>query len=215
MSGEIKDNFLKDVSRHEMSVLMDNDLYRHIRFKRPDSIIYYFDIITWPGKLCITGDMGTYVFARIPDMFEFFRSPRRDVSDVNLPYWAEKIQAADRSGVKKFSSQKFRQAIEECIQDMDILTDLELGDDVEGLRQRVEDEVLSCNENEYEAVQAAMDFTYNGTQPFQDFWDVSIKEYTYSYTWCCYAIVWGIMQYDGCKPCPAGEGRDDAEQEMK
>ena len=28
-----------------------------------------FDIVTWPGYLCYSGDMGCFVFTRLPDMF--------------------------------------------------------------------------------------------------------------------------------------------------
>jgi hypothetical protein len=67
--------FLKDVEKHEMKVLLDNGLYRHLRFAATGQYSWnqWFEIITWPGKLAYSGDMGTYVFERIEDMFEFFR----------------------------------------------------------------------------------------------------------------------------------------------
>lgn len=49
--------------------------------------------------LCYTGDMGTYVFQRLTDMFEFFRTDREYKKRnggklaVNLSYWGEKLQA--------------------------------------------------------------------------------------------------------------------------
>ena len=43
------------------------------------------------GSLIASGDVGTYVFSRLADMFEFFRSPM--TSDgrlyINDSYWAE------------------------------------------------------------------------------------------------------------------------------
>src|SRR5690348_13144744 len=93
--------FLKDVSTHEMIVIRDDGANRHIRFKRPGTSCMYFDLITWPGYLCYTGDMGTYVFSRLEDMFEFFRTDRdynkrkgRELS-INPKYWGEKLQAVD------------------------------------------------------------------------------------------------------------------------
>jgi hypothetical protein len=32
-----------------------------------------FDVVTWPGHLSISGDMGCFVFTRVDDMFTFFR----------------------------------------------------------------------------------------------------------------------------------------------
>ena len=68
--------FLRDVQQHQIQVIRHDGVNRHIRFKRPGSMSYYFDLITWPGHLCYTGDMGTYVFRRMDDMFEFFRDDR-------------------------------------------------------------------------------------------------------------------------------------------
>lgn len=42
-------DFLKDVREHEMIVIRDDGVNRHIRFKRPQEGAYWFDIITWPG----------------------------------------------------------------------------------------------------------------------------------------------------------------------
>ena len=68
--------FLRDVAEHEMIVVRDDGVHRHIRFKKPGTSCMHFDLITWPGYLCYTGDMGTYVFSRLTDMFEFFRTDR-------------------------------------------------------------------------------------------------------------------------------------------
>jgi hypothetical protein len=91
------EEFIKDVSQHKMQILRDDGLYRHIRFKRENTSCYYFDLITWPGALCYTGDMGTFVFSRIPDMFEFFRTDGEKGADlrINPGYWSEKLLAVD------------------------------------------------------------------------------------------------------------------------
>lgn len=71
-----EETFLADVAAHQIHVLRDDGVHRHIRFKRPGTYCMQFDLITWPGYLCYTGDMGTYVFNRLEDMFEFFRTGR-------------------------------------------------------------------------------------------------------------------------------------------
>ena len=85
------DTFLQDVAQHQIHVIRDDGVYRHVRFKRPDTYCSHFDLITWPGHLCYTGDMGTYVFTRLRDMFDFFRRPDNEKwHRIDRRYWAEK-----------------------------------------------------------------------------------------------------------------------------
>ena len=86
--------FLDDVKNHQISIIKDDGLHRFIRFKRPDSTSYWFDLITWPGFLCISGDCGTYVFSRTEDMFDFFKMRDGDFNkkkdrllNINPRYW--------------------------------------------------------------------------------------------------------------------------------
>ena len=121
-------SFLKDVADHQMHVLMDNGIYRHIRFKRPGTGCYHFDLITYPGYLVHSGDMGCYVFSRLDDMFEFFRTDRehRHLKDgqtlaINLGYWSEKLRAVDggrqNPGAMEFSPDRFRQHVKDAFDD--------------------------------------------------------------------------------------------------
>ena len=57
--------FLPDVAEHKLTVLHDEGLYRHLRFQKPGTGFYWFDLITWPGNLAFKGDMGGFMFARI------------------------------------------------------------------------------------------------------------------------------------------------------
>lgn len=72
-------DFLRDVAQHEMTILHDAGEFRHIQFKKPGSSSFSFTITTFPGYLVMTGDIGSWVFTRLRDMFEFFRSdPERN-----------------------------------------------------------------------------------------------------------------------------------------
>ena len=187
------DRFLKDVASHRLTVTRDEGVFRHLRFQKPGSGCYSFDIITWDGYLCYTGDMGCYVFSRITDMLEFFRSPNDVELKINLHYWAEKIQAADQTdGLKEYSPDKARQVV------ADILDQDEDADD--DLRAAVSDYVLARADDGPQAVHdAAESFEWNGSPYFSDFWEYDLTEYTYRFIWCCYALVWGIQQYDKLK----------------
>ena len=204
-------SFLKDVAQHQMIVLRDDGLSRHIRFMRPNTSCQHFDLITWPGKLCYTGDMGTYVFQRLDDMFEFFRTDRdygrrngRQVY-INPGYWAEKLIAVDSSGrhggsAEQFDSERFTEIVKrqliEWMRDRDRCQGAEMRHE---LREQVESGVLSyADHGESAAMQAAMDFEHKGFQ-FVDFWEHRLKDWTYHFIWCCYAIAWGVEQYDEAK----------------
>jgi hypothetical protein len=34
---------------------------------------------------------------------------------------------------------------------------------------------------------------------FSDFWEHDLTDFTNRYTWCCYALAWGVSQYDKAK----------------
>ena len=184
-----------------MQVLRDDGIYRHIRFRRNLTLCMYFDLITWPGYLAYAGDMGCYVFSRLPDMFEFFRDGRSKKNSalyVDHEYWAEKVNAADRDGVKKFSKEAFREAIENHFantvddEDYDVFRRGKLWTEIES-------HVLNmADDGEHEARRAAIDFEHDGYK-FTDFWEVDCQDYTYRFVWCCYAIAWGIQKYDYSK----------------
>lgn len=213
-----EERFLRDVAKHEMTVIRDDGVHRHIRFKKADSSNMLFDLITWPGFLCYCGDMGTYVFQRTQDMFGFFRKNGR-LDGIDHRYWAEKIEAADRTGVEKHSRDEFTRQINDWV---DQRAEGDKPDDEEPeqlalwaeayteLRAEVESEVLSADSNEVRCFDAANDFTHAGDAwkafhgpdakfEFTDFWEVDTKEYTPRFLWCCYALAWGIEQYDMAK----------------
>lgn len=183
---DVSARFQADISKHQLTILRDDAVNRHLRFRRPATGCMGFDILTWAGHLCYTGDMGTWVFSRLQDMFEFFRGEH-----INPAYWAEKTLAVDRhAGLSKFSA--------ECFQE-NVLKELEgvSPDDIE----RAKDEVLSCaHDGEYRAYDAAINFQAgDGSYPMQDFWELNCREFGFLYLWACHAIQWGIAQYDKAK----------------
>lgn len=188
-----EESFLKDVSKHVMTIVRDDGVHRHVRFRQPDSYNMGFDIVTYPHFLVYSGDMGCYVFSRINDMFEFFRTrPDREPKGslhINLSYWAEKLEATDKpDGYKEYS----QEALETYVREW--LDGVEADDE---LRERVDDEILSCSDDgETRARDALTDFEHAGRHPFQDSWECNFSEYTFRFVWCCYALAWAIRNYD-------------------
>ena len=185
--------FLKDTAMHQMEIIKDDGIYRHIRFRNPGTSDMYFDLLTWPGHLCYTGDMGSFVFARIPDMFEFFRTKPENNQGlhINTGYWSEKVLAADRDGIEKFSEIVFEKEIK------DYLDTVEANQE---LRDEVQEQILDVldSDGEHAAMNAANEFEFGGFT-FVDFWENDFKEYTHRFIWCCYALAWGIAFYDDSK----------------
>ena len=188
------ERFAKEVSEHEMKVLHDDGLYRHLLFKRPDSSFYWFEIITWPGNLLFGGDMGTFAFKRVEDMFTFFND-----RDINPDYWQEKVHAEDvNGGIREYSQEKFKKQVEwyvsEHVRD-DGLTD----DEAKKLREKIDFYMeLADTSTNY----GAHDFLYNFHEDdfeFTDSWEWNFKEYTYRFIWCCFAICWAIDKYNESK----------------
>lgn len=180
------DRFLQDTANHKMEILLNNGLYRHLKFTKNGSSIYSFDLITWPGYLCVCGNMGTFVFMRVEDMFRFFRSDV-DKLDINPSYWAEKCEAGKES-LEEYQPEIFIARIN------DEMNDSEFSDEA---RKAVEIDVLPyADYGEHEAVEAAMRFELDGQQAFPDFYEYRLRDWTFHYLWICYAIVWGIQQYD-------------------
>lgn len=205
--------FLNDIAEHEMIVLRDDGVYRHISFKKPGTSCMHFDLITWPGYLCYTGDMGTYVFSRLLDMFEFFRTDREymlkeegKTLKINLGYWSEKAEATDKNdGLTEFDEDKFRRVINDYR--VGWMRDLkERGTSKEDRRElweSVENEVMgAASDGEHRASAAAYEFSekVDGyTFMFEDLFEQSFDTYTHRFRWCCYALAWGIQQYDNAK----------------
>lgn len=208
MSECTQERFLRDVAEHQIKVIRDDGVNRHIRFQQPGTSCYHFDLITWPGSLCYTGDMGTFVFRRTHDMFEFFGANGRygknpETLYINPGYWDEKIIANNiHGGHKEFDEDKFRKRINNFrVNWMRQLK--EAGSTKEARRElweAVEDEVLdTINDGKDRAQIAAYDFHHklDGDEfYFQDLFEYNFTRHTFGFIWCCYALAWGIKQYN-------------------
>lgn len=218
-----KTTFLSDVANHQMTVLRDSSVDRHVRFRQPGSSCYGFDLITWSGHFLITGDCGSYLFRREDDMFGFFRQDRKYDADglhINTRYWCEKLLAVacggdGRGNAKEYSHEKFganvltlfERHFEDEVRHDDRPDDqlAQYEKDHIAARKGVRDEiwaeieadVLSEMRDQHEAARAAFNFDHKGFN-FQG-WEADHTEYSFHFLWCCFAIAWGIKKYDDSK----------------
>jgi hypothetical protein len=187
--------FLKDVRDHRMTIKQDDGVYRHLIFRAStDSWNQWFEIVTWPGMLTIHGDMGTWSFARVEDMFGFFRSS--DSLKINADYWREKIESESRFGgpSKRFDHDAFHRNVIDSLPGYN-LTEKEHAEVIEALK-----DVVFREQEEYSVRRALVSFEHRlstgSSFGFSDAWEISGDEFSFHYLWCLYAIVWGIQQYD-------------------
>lgn len=195
--------FIRETSSHEMTVLRDDGVYRHLRFKRPNTGSYYFDIVTWPGYLTITGDMGTWTFSRVSDMFDFFSGAHfgaRESFLINPGYWSEKFEAGAggsryETPCYEFDGDAFDKGINEWLSGY--LEDCEDEDDADMAKEAIRE--LSGNgfRRESDAYNALNDAYLPNNVSSYDISEGMGSNMTYShhYLWVCYAIVWGIERY--------------------
>lgn len=190
--------FDQSVATWKMVVLADGGLYRHLRFRISGGGFTWFDIVTWPGRLVITGDCETFTFSRLDDMFEFFRAGG---SRINPGYWQEKvIDGRDRA--RKFDWDDFHAA---ALAFFDRAT--EHNKDVQLLanaRKHLENTLDECEPDIYGAVDLVRTYYYRagdyGTPIFFSFdhpgSSLTGEDWDYHYIWCCRAIAWAIQKYD-------------------
>lgn len=204
---ESRERFEYDTAGHKMTVLHDDGLYRHLRFKKPDSSSYWSDLITWPGCLVISGDMGEYHFSRLNDMFEFFgpHGARGGFEDkrwgINPHYWSEKLRGPrpGRDGAMSYSHDAFRAQLYswaevysdgQCEMYPSLLC--------EALDREVLDDWTDC---EYEARTRLYELEQElGERDlFADSWEWDFRDFDFAFLWSCWAIVWGIEQYQAAR----------------
>lgn len=203
--------FLLDTSNHRLNVIRDNGVYRHLRMQEPGTSFYYYDIITWPGYLTVTGDMGTWTFSRVYDMFKFFGGW---TGEINTYYWSEKLEAgAGRSAHDYLAKEYDHDAFCESLKDMlgENLADREEEDDPEmdwdedddepdSDKTRIREIVRELCKEDFGSDVLAHQAVYEANWPAcVDAWelcsDLTYKTYTFHFRWILFAITWAISKY--------------------
>lgn len=189
--------FTNNVAEHQMDVILDEGLHRHLLFKKPGTTDQHFRIVTWPGYLTICGDMGTFTFYRNTDMFQFFLGSGGGISP---SYWQEKLQAGagsegSRAIAEEWDTDSFKRSVLGCWKDWLQSDSLPEPEATEEVKEYLRDNLLNCCD-EFEAVTAVREYDCDeAPNLLEDFWETSDTRLRYHYLWCCYAIVWGIKQY--------------------
>lgn len=112
---EIAARFARETAGHEMTVLLDEGMYRHLRFANPEhGSIGAFELITWPYNLVAkTGWVFHFDINATEDMFDLFRRTAL-TGQINPGYWSEKVRAG-RDEVEGFNEELLKEHIEDTV----------------------------------------------------------------------------------------------------
>lgn len=179
----VKERIDRDLAEHQITVLHADGLYRHWRCQKLNEWNLWFDIVTWPGSLCIEGDMGTYIFSRTKDMVSFMRS-----SCMSYDYAAEKCKAHD-GRLREFREERFEMLLTEAEAcDDDTLTRQEQYEFVQKRKEKTQEIRNRYRERSEDPSEARWAMYESGLWDGSDM--PSCEDFTYHFLWCLHAIKW-------------------------
>lgn len=195
VESQARERFIKDVAEHEMTVIKDDGLYRHLRFAKPGTGMYAFEIVTWPGYIAITGDMRSMTMSRVEDMVSFVGSNSDDLR-IDFRYWDEKVVSNEGKSLV-WSSDVLREYLEKALESHCEYHEEHIGGPkAEEWWKSLEDDILSVSEEfgkEHDQMRAL--FEYSGPVNLGDSWEWNPRVWDYSFLWRCFALRWGANMY--------------------
>ena len=198
--------FQKDTATHQLTVLHEDGLYRHLRMAAHGTGWGSWDIITWPGHLATSGDISDgLTFSRENDMIaDFFGKMRGDrpyysdeAPSIDFRYWAEKLQGDQRDTVRGYVHGDFVEYVKETLTQR-----LEAGYDSR-LTQQLVDELLAEVEALDEYEEAAREWLRDHEGELPDHWENDFKDYTFHFRVACYAVNAAVQAYLARTAAPA------------
>lgn len=196
---EIAKRFAHDTSGHEMTVLHNDGLYRHLRFTNPERGSFdAFELITWPYNLVVkTGRTFHFDIDATPDMFDLFRKTAFS-GEINPGYWSEKVRAG-RDEIEDFSEELFEQQVKEHV-----VAAIRSGEAPRGLGREVTRDIFEWGYITHEAgARAELEaFSYE-RWTFGETWEWRFDDYTPGFLWSCFAIRYGIDLHDAAQTAVA------------
>lgn len=171
LEADVKRRIATDLAKHQITQIHAKGVYGHWKCQEPGTWINGFNIVTWPGSLCYTGDMGEYLFQkRGTDMIAFMRG-----SAMSYSYAAEKCTAHGRDEISEFRKEVFNEILEDELREYP-----DSKEKIDDIRAS-----YSCHdENPYIARQAMYE---------SNLWDCEVpdcEEYTFHFLFALHAIKW-------------------------
>lgn len=187
--------FQENTTDHQLTILHDDGMYRHLRMSAPGTRMWSWDIVTWPGHLATGGDVADgLTFSREEDMIGFFKPGRGDrayysdgAPSIDFRYWAEKLQGDQRQTVKEYKHKDFVDYVREHLTD-------QLPHD-RNLTPELIEELVAEARAEDENPQAALAWMEGYDKYFSDPWEHDFRDYTFHFHLGCYAVNAAVQAY--------------------
>lgn len=204
--------FKRATAGHQMTVLHEDGVYRHLRFQTPgNGSSYGYDLITWPYNLTIRGGWTfTFSIDATEDMLELFRRTAFP-GEINPGYWQEKVTAG-RDQIESFSEELLKKEIEDTVKQWE----QDCPTSAAALREAVQEHFFgewSEYNLEYreEAHRALYDFSFTpeGVKPgdwalcFDGWSEWRLTDYSHGFLWSCHAIRHGVSLYEAARKAVA------------
>lgn len=194
---ETWDRFHEETKDHVMQVLLNEGLYRHVRFANPRTGAYWFELITTPNNLLFRGDGESFAFSREIDMFDFFRSGinKDGTLGTNPHYWSEKLTTT-REAVRGYSKEIVKEYLDQMLADMcDPAFPAETQPE---LAAKLRKSWVEADEWGY--LETFQDFTnwlseHEEETGWGEPWEWPHQDFDWWFLWACCGIVWGIDQF--------------------
>lgn len=187
--------FARDTAAHRMTVLHDDGLYRHLRFRNPEMDGRApFDLITWPYNLVVkSGWTFHFDIDATPDMFVLFRRTAFP-GKINPGYWSEKVRAG-RDEIEGFDPNLFEQQVKRYV-----VHAIREGEAPRGIGAEVTREIFEMGDffDEASARSALAGFRYQGWD-FGDLAEWDFSDYNPGFLHSCRAVRRGIDLYDAAR----------------
>ena len=189
--AEIAENAAKAFANHVVTVELEQGLYRHYRCAKPGTGTYAFHIVTFPGRLIVSGDIGNMAWSRCPDMLEWAAGAIGSTG-----YFAEKTWGSIE--VREWSEDACREVVEQEHKDhiddqavtntegrsvAEVAKDTEKANEIrDRLLRRIDD-----GEHAFATAYYESDW-YGGDFP-------NVSQYTAEFLWCREAVRWFLKSY--------------------
>lgn len=204
-------HFQEETADHQLVIAHEDGLYRDLRVQAPQTSMWGWGVITWPGHLATFGDIADgYMFRRLKDMLDFFRVDKHlqsYYSDgapcIDFHYWAEKLTGGRAQDVQMYSSEAFIRAVEQCLDESETLSEEAISAEEHGfkhslLKQQRQDyleEAKQSSETEEQASQFLYSRAGDGVID-HDFFEINIRDWDIHFLFTCWAIALTVELYD-------------------
>lgn len=215
-------DFVSQTEEHQLTVLREDGLYRHMRMSAPGTSMWSWTVNTFPGYLTVVGDIADgYTFSRIEDMLNFFELGARSwnyyadgAPCIDFRYWAEKLSGGRSSNMRVYSQKSFLASVTDIMeQDEDLGLEMENEIRAEALECEGDSETVVKLLAEAQKIKSdrdaliedaryhaenendAYEWLNDHPKHFTDIFDIDIRTWDRHFVYACYAIALTVKKY--------------------